>query len=255
MIHPSAIISDKAVIAADVEIGPYSVIGDDVEIGSGTRIGSHVVINGPTVIGRDNRIYQFASIGDDPQDKKYADEPTTLTIGDRNTIREFCTVSRGTVQMGHDSAYYHRGKAPAAQFFTTVPFGMTTVEWNAWIKFGGGQALWDELADGFGLGEKIESKWTKYFTTLALVVGMGVAIVFLMQETEPVNLIIFAQALTVVGFPALALTLIYLGTIKHKENPKSIPAWILIASFLGLAATTVLAWRAVRIVIEALSSQ
>jgi len=98
VIHPSAIVSDKASIADDVEIGPYSIIGDGVEIGSGTRIDSHVVINGPTVIGRDNHIYQFASVGDDPQDKKYADEPTTLLIGDRNTIREFCTVSRGTTQ-------------------------------------------------------------------------------------------------------------------------------------------------------------
>jgi UDP-N-acetylglucosamine acyltransferase len=98
MIHPTAIISDKATIADDVDIGPYSIVGDNVEIGSGTRIDSHVVVNGPTTIGRDNHIYQFASIGDDPQDKKYADEPTTLTIGDRNTIREFCTISRGTTQ-------------------------------------------------------------------------------------------------------------------------------------------------------------
>ncbi len=116
MIHPTAIISDNASIADDVEIGAYSVIGDGVEVGAGTRIGSHVVINGPTIIGRDNRIYQFASIGDDPQDKKYADEPTRLVIGDRNTIREFCTFSRGTVQdegetrMGDDNwimAYVH----------------------------------------------------------------------------------------------------------------------------------------------------
>ncbi len=116
MIHPTAIVSAKASIAADVEIGPYAVIGDDVEIDSGTRIGSHVVINGPTRIGRDNRIYQFASIGDDPQDKKYAGEPTRLVIGDRNTIREFCTFSRGTTQdrgetvMGDDNwimAYVH----------------------------------------------------------------------------------------------------------------------------------------------------
>ena len=98
MIHPTAIISDTAVIADDVEIGPYSVISDHVEIDSGTRIDSHVVINGPTKIGKDNHFYQFASIGDDPQDKKYADEPTRLIIGDRNTIREFCTVSRGTTQ-------------------------------------------------------------------------------------------------------------------------------------------------------------
>ena len=116
MIHATAIISDNAKIADDVEIGPYSIVGDGVEIGSGTRIDSHVVINGPTVIGRDNHIYQFASIGDDPQDKKYADEPTTLKIGDRNTIREFCTISRGTTQdkgetvLGDDNwimAYVH----------------------------------------------------------------------------------------------------------------------------------------------------
>jgi UDP-N-acetylglucosamine acyltransferase len=116
MIHSTAIISGKANIAADVEIGPYTIIGDDVEIDSGTRIASHVVINGPTKIGKDNRIYQFASIGDDPQDKKYADEPTRLIIGDRNTIREFCTFSRGTTQdkgdtiMGDDNwimAYVH----------------------------------------------------------------------------------------------------------------------------------------------------
>jgi UDP-N-acetylglucosamine acyltransferase len=98
MIHSTAIVSDKAVIADDVEIGAYTVIGDDVEIDSGTRIDSHVVVNGPTKIAKDNHFYQFTSIGDDPQDKKYADEPTRLTIGDRNTIREFCTVSRGTTQ-------------------------------------------------------------------------------------------------------------------------------------------------------------
>ena len=98
MIHASAIVSDKACISDDVEIGAFSIIGDGVEIGAGTKVASHVVINGPTVIGEDNHIYQFASIGNDPQDKKYAGEPTTLTIGDRNTIREFCTFSRGTPQ-------------------------------------------------------------------------------------------------------------------------------------------------------------
>ena len=116
MIHPTAIVSPRARIADGVEIGPYSVIGDDVEIGTGTIVRSHVVINGPTVIGRDNRIYQFASVGDDPQDKKYAGETTRLRIGDRNTIREFCTFSRGTSQdrgetiMGDDNwimAYVH----------------------------------------------------------------------------------------------------------------------------------------------------
>ena len=98
MIHPTAIISDSASIADDVEIGPYAIVGDHVSIAAGTRIDSHVVINGPTEIGVNNHIYQFASIGDDPQDKKYADEPTKLVIGDGNTIREFCTISRGTTQ-------------------------------------------------------------------------------------------------------------------------------------------------------------
>lgn len=116
MIHSTAIISDKADIADDVVVGPYAVVGDDVEIAGGTKIDSHVVINGPTTIGRNNHIYQFASIGDDPQDKKYAGEATRLVIGDRNTIREFCTVSRGTTQdrgetvLGSDNwimAYVH----------------------------------------------------------------------------------------------------------------------------------------------------
>ena len=98
MIHATAIVSAKAVIADGVRIGPYAIIGDDVQIGSGTLIDSHVVVSGPTTIGEDNHIYQFASIGDDPQDKKYAGEPTCLSIGDRNTIREFCTISRGTTQ-------------------------------------------------------------------------------------------------------------------------------------------------------------
>jgi UDP-N-acetylglucosamine acyltransferase len=98
MIHQTALISDSAVIADDVHIGPFTVVGDNVEIGLGTRIDSHVVVNGPCIIGKDNHIYQFSSIGDDPQDKKYADEPTRLEIGDRNTIREYCTISRGTVQ-------------------------------------------------------------------------------------------------------------------------------------------------------------
>jgi UDP-N-acetylglucosamine acyltransferase len=98
MIHPTAIIADSAVIADGVEIGPYSIIGENVEIGSGTKIDSHVVIKGPTNIGKDNQIYQFASLGDAPQDKGYGGEPTRLVVGDRNTIREYVTFSRGTVK-------------------------------------------------------------------------------------------------------------------------------------------------------------
>ena len=85
-------------LAADVEVGAYTLIGENVEIGAGSRIGPHAVITGHTTIGRDNRILQFVSLGDAPQDKKYAGEPTRLEIGDRNTIREFCTFNCGTVQ-------------------------------------------------------------------------------------------------------------------------------------------------------------
>ena len=98
MIHKSVIISETAKISDNVEIGPFSIIGDHVEIGEGTRINSHVVINGPTIIGSENHIYQFTSIGDDPQDKKYRGESTRLKIGNRNTIREYCSISRGTTQ-------------------------------------------------------------------------------------------------------------------------------------------------------------
>ncbi|MEQ1557332.1 MAG: acyl-ACP--UDP-N-acetylglucosamine O-acyltransferase [Methyloglobulus sp.] len=98
MIHPSAIIDSHAELDSDVSVGPYSVIGRDVTIGSGSVIGSHVVIKGPTSIGKLNRVYQFCSLGEDPQDKKYAAEITRLEIGDRNTIREFTSLHRGTKQ-------------------------------------------------------------------------------------------------------------------------------------------------------------
>lgn len=115
-IHPTALVDAGARLGDNVEIGAYSVIGAGVEVGDGTWIGPHVVINGPTKIGRENRIFQFASLGEQPQDKKYAGEPTTLDIGDRNTIREFCTFNRGTIQdagatrVGNDNwimAYVH----------------------------------------------------------------------------------------------------------------------------------------------------
>ena len=98
MIHPTAIVDEAAEVAEDVEIGAYSIIGADVSIDQGTWIGPHVVIKGPARIGKQNKIYQFSSLGDDPQDKKYDGEPTSLEIGDRNVIREFCTFNRGTQQ-------------------------------------------------------------------------------------------------------------------------------------------------------------
>ncbi len=99
-LHPTAIVEPGAELADSVSVGPYAVIGPNVRIGEGTSVGAHCVIEGHTTIGRDNKIFQFASLGGAPQDKKYAGEPTELRIGDRNTIREFCTFSTGTVQDG-----------------------------------------------------------------------------------------------------------------------------------------------------------
>jgi len=101
LIHPTAIIDPKAQLDASVEVGAYSIIGPDVKIAARSKIGPHVVIEGHTSIGSDNTIFQFASIGAAPQDKKYAGEPTQLTIGDRNTIREFVTINLGTTQDAH----------------------------------------------------------------------------------------------------------------------------------------------------------
>ncbi len=115
-IHPTAIVDPSAKIGAGVSIGAYSVIGADVEIGDNTWIGPHVVINGPTRIGHSNKIFQFSSLGEAPQDKKYNGEPTRLEIGDRNVIRECVTMSRGTptgggvTRIGNDGlfmAYIH----------------------------------------------------------------------------------------------------------------------------------------------------
>lgn len=115
-IHPSAIVDPKAELDSSVEVGPYSIIGPNVRIGAGTVVGPHVVIEGHTTIGKDNRFFQFCSIGAAPQDKKWKGEPTRLEIGDGNTIREFVTFNLGTVQdkgvtrLGDDnwiSAYVH----------------------------------------------------------------------------------------------------------------------------------------------------
>ncbi|WP_019141066.1 acyl-ACP--UDP-N-acetylglucosamine O-acyltransferase [Noviherbaspirillum massiliense] len=115
-IHPTAIVDRNALLDESVEVGAYSIIGPNVRIGARTRIGPHVVIDGHTTIGCDNNFFQFCSIGGTPQDKKYAGEPTRLVIGDRNTIREFCTFNLGTAQdegitsLGNDNlilAYVH----------------------------------------------------------------------------------------------------------------------------------------------------
>jgi UDP-N-acetylglucosamine acyltransferase len=118
VIDARAVVSPQAQVAPDVEIGPFTIVGAEVSIDSGTWIGPHAVVNGPAKIGKNNKIFQFASLGEDPQDKKYKGEKTWLEIGDRNTFREFCTVNRGTVQgrgvtrIGNDNllmSYSHVG--------------------------------------------------------------------------------------------------------------------------------------------------
>lgn len=115
-IHSTAIIDPKAELDSSVTVGAYSVIGANVKVDAGTTIASHVVLQGPTTVGKNNQIFQFSSLGEAPQDKKYRDEPTSLEIGDNNTIREFCTFNRGTIQdkgvtkIGNDNwvmAYVH----------------------------------------------------------------------------------------------------------------------------------------------------
>ena len=116
LIHPTAVIEAGAELDPSVTVGPYTVIGPHVKVGAGTTIGAHCVIEGHTTIGRENRIFQFNSLGAVPQDKKYAGEPCELVIGDRNTIREFCTFNigspgdKGVTQVGNDNwimAYVH----------------------------------------------------------------------------------------------------------------------------------------------------
>ena len=115
-IHPTAIVDPRARLGEGVRVGPYTVVDGDVEAGEGTTIGAHCVVTGHTRIGRDNRIFHFCSIGEANQDKKYRGEPTRLEIGDRNTIREYCSINRGTAQdrgattVGNDNwimAYCH----------------------------------------------------------------------------------------------------------------------------------------------------
>jgi len=153
VIDPRAVISPKAELAPDVSVGAFSIIGPEVVIGPGTVIGPHAVVNGPTRIGANNRIYQFASIGDAPQDKKYKGEPTRLEIGDRNVFRESCTINRGTThdkgvtRIGHDNlfmAYSH--VAHDCQLGSNLIFANCAtlgghVEIGDWVILGGMAAI------------------------------------------------------------------------------------------------------------------
>ncbi|QTX21659.1 acyl-ACP--UDP-N-acetylglucosamine O-acyltransferase [Comamonas aquatica] len=148
-IHPTAIVHEGAWLHPSVTVGAYSVIGAHVKVGAGTRIGPHCVIEGHTTIGADNQIFQFASLGAQPQDKKYAGEPTELVIGDRNTIREFCTFNTGTSQdagvtrVGNDNwimAYVHIAHDCAVGSHTILANNATLaghVHVGDWVILGG----------------------------------------------------------------------------------------------------------------------
>jgi UDP-N-acetylglucosamine acyltransferase len=149
VIHPSAVVQPGAQLGAGVSVGAYSVVGEHVEIGDGTWVGPHVVIEGHTRIGRENRLFQFCSIGGMPQDKKYAGEATRLEIGDRNTIREFTTINTGTVQdagvtrIGSDNwimAYVHIAHDCQVGDRTTLANNTTLgghVHLGDWVVVGG----------------------------------------------------------------------------------------------------------------------
>jgi UDP-N-acetylglucosamine acyltransferase len=148
-IHPTAIVESGAELDASVSIGAYSIVREHVRIGAGTTVGPHCVIEGRTTIGRDNRIFQFSSIGATPQDKKYAGEPTELHIGDRNLIREFCTFNLGTAQdsavtrVGNDNwimAYVHLAHDVQLGNNTTLANNATLaghVHVGDWVTIGG----------------------------------------------------------------------------------------------------------------------
>ena len=148
-IHPTAIVDPKAELDGSVTVGPYTLVGPHVKVGAGTTIAGHVVLEGHTTLGRDNRIFQFASIGAANQDKKYQGEPTELVIGDRNTIREFTTLQVGTVQdkgrttIGDDNwimAYVHVAHDCIVGSNTTLANNATMaghVEVGDWVTVGG----------------------------------------------------------------------------------------------------------------------
>ncbi len=148
-VHPTAIVDPRAELEPTVSVGPYAVIGAKVRVGAGSSIGAHCVVEGRTIIGTDNRIFQFASIGAAPQDKKYAGEDTELVIGDRNTIREFCTFNRGVPQaggvtrVGHDNwimAYTHIAHDCRIGDHSTLANNTTLaghVDLGDWVTIGG----------------------------------------------------------------------------------------------------------------------
>lgn len=153
LIHPTAIVAPQAQIAADVTIGPYSIIGEHVSIASGTVVGPHCVIDGHTTIGENNHFYRFCSIGGIPQDKKYGGEATCLEIGNGNTVREYVTINKGTVQdvgvtrLGDDNwimAYVHIAHDCQIANHTVIANGVQLaghIHIGDWVVLGGLSAI------------------------------------------------------------------------------------------------------------------
>lgn len=186
-VHPTAVVAAGARIAADVEIGPYSVIGGQVEIGEGSWVGAHVVLDGNLRIGRRNKFFHFCSIGAAPQDKKYAGEDTRVEIGDGNTIREYVTINRGTVQdagvtrLGNDNwlmAYVHL--AHDCQVGSNTIFanctqlaGHVTIE--DWVILGGFSAVHQHVRIGAhaftGMGSAMSQDVPPYVTAAGNLAG------------------------------------------------------------------------------------
>lgn len=244
MIHQTAIVHPNAKLAADVEVGAYSIIGEHVEIGAGTVIGPHVVINGHTRIGKNNHIFQFCSLGEIPQDKKYAGEPTRLEIGDNNTIREFCTFNLGTIQdggltsMGDDNwimAYVHIAHDCHVGHHTIMANGATLaghVHVQDWVILGGLSGVHQFVRVGAhsmtGFQSRITQDVPPYFT----VAGNPV-------EAHGIN----AEGLRRRGFDAAAIAAvknayktIYKSGLSFVEAQAAIQAQVAIHPELNLLA-------------------
>ncbi len=148
-IHPTAIVDLKAELDSSVEVGPYSIIGPNVKIDAGTRVAGHVTISDHTIIGKNNQIFQYSSLGEAPQDKKFKGEPTLLEIGDNNTIREFCTFNRGTIQDRGETTNLAPQQPEVVSRMTRALLG-----WHQSLPSDNGQSLGSQKPKGKGKGIK-----------------------------------------------------------------------------------------------------
>ncbi len=208
MIHPTAIIDPTAEVAASTEVGAYSIIGANVVIGQNNKIESHVVIKGPTVIGDDNHIFQYASLGEDPQDLKYAGEDTRLIIGNNNIIREFTTFNRGTVTGNHDTVIGNHGLFMAYVHIAHDCIIGDNVVFSNGVQLAGHVEVGDyAILGGFSLLHQFIRVGKHAFS------GMGTA---LNRDLAPYSL--------VSGSPARAICINKEGLKRHGFQPETISA-------------------------------